>query len=235
MQPRRTLKANKLSDKLYKIELAFPDVKALQEELARQFCERLGCGAIRRGRLMSYLSLEFPLLVEPVGKEGYRLQPLLFPGQSAQHKRYAKAMNGFRKVVRRRFKDFRVQRHNLAELLWHRFHPEFHFELKTFQVRYGKAWIQGPIAIVFYRVEQVRYACFPKLDHRTIMLPNEDVEEVLFQAVQTFFRELHNRKEEAGATDYLSARNETTALFQTGIQITPAQFPLKTAIIIFTP
>ena len=171
---------------------------------------------------MNPVALEFPMLVEPIAKQGYRLQPLLFPGDKAMHKRYARAVDGLRKAVRRRFKDVELERENLPELLWHTFHPQFHFQLKSFQVRCAKRWLQGAIAVAFYQLDQARYACFPKLDHHTIMLSGTDDEEQLFQAVQHFFRALSRDAEPAG---YWSGRNETTAIFQTSIQIQPARFP----------
>lgn len=178
---------------------------------------------------MSYLKLEFPLLVEPVEREGYRLQPLLFPGVSATHKRYAKAVEAFRKTLhRQQFKKFRVERGNMTELLWHTFYPQLRFERKLFELRIGKRWLRGSLALAFYALNDADYACFPKLDHLTVML-NTDTSEretQLFNAVQGFFRALP-KNDSIDPEPYLSTSNETTARFHTHLALQTAKFPFE--------
>ena len=174
--------------------------------------------------------LQLPVLIEPIARVGYQLQPLLFSGVSAQHKRYARAMDELTKAVQREFQGLQLQRKNLAHLLWYSLAPDLKFKRQAVEIRYGKRWLRGHCAVAFYQLGDHQYACCPKLDHLTILLHSNPTaaKQQLRDAIQSFFRQRHQARDSLlDVESYLSSKHESYTLFETHVAVPHARFPFE--------
>lgn len=180
----------------------------------------------------SSVDLEFPVLIEAI-KRQYHIQPLLFPGIQCSHRRYEGALEKFHKAVHKQYKNKELDPDILTEILWYGFNPECRLEFREFEIQFQKQRTQGRFAVVFYSLKTLHYACFPKLHHLTLILPEQRElrEEALFPAVQQFFRQLLRDADKAGEEvhfgSYQSPKNALINRLTLGLTLPVAAFAFE--------
>jgi len=85
---------------------------------------------------MSYVKLEFPILVQNISlndKPNYHLKPLFVPSPIVSDRRFEPAIRKLQDALAMRLKGFELSRLNTESLLWYTFNPELKFTSQKFK------------------------------------------------------------------------------------------------------
>lgn len=179
------------------------------------------------------LALQIPLLVTYRKGEGYRLSTVFLPGLWAAAGRYEKALARLRQAVVHRFRDERIARHNLDDLLWLSFAPPLRFERVPLGFDSGQRWVDGSFATVFFSAGDRQYACLPMLDSLMVDLgpgglTAAERTERLVAALQADFRERRKRLGDLfQASDHFAAVTDELSELELSLPLQHGKFPFE--------
>ena len=128
---------------------------------------------------MSYVKLEFPILVQTIqqnDKPHYLLKPLFVPSPTVMDRRYESAMRRISDEVTQRLKGAEIHRDTIDNVLWYSFNPELQFTTNTFKFTVGRQFFNGPISYGVFKIKDLTFICLPSFQH-FIFIANTDKKE----------------------------------------------------------
>ena len=117
---------------------------------------------------MSYVKLEFPILVQNISindQPHYHLKTLFVPMPIATDRRFDPAVGKLRESLAFRLKGFEINRDNSDQLLWYVFNPEINFSTKRFSFSVGRQFFDGKISIIEFTLRGITFICLPSFNH----------------------------------------------------------------------
>ena len=181
---------------------------------------------------MAQINLNVPTLVQRVEvdqKSSFYLRPLFVRYPVATHRRFELAVNQFQKEIKRTFKGFILSRINMENLLWFMFQPELHYELKHFNFKFGKQFVDGVFNVVRFDLQGHTFICLPSINDYMFIAkqnaPQKALDNQTKEVIQMLFRKL---KEELGkefsVETYYSSEKEFVTPIKVSINITYGGF-----------
>lgn len=117
---------------------------------------------------MSYLKLEYPILVQNIptnDKPNYHLTPLFVPSPVVSDRRFEPATRKLRDALNNRLKGFELNADSSEQLLWYAFNPTVKFMTPTFRFSIGRQYFDGPVGIAIFELKGLTFACLPDFQH----------------------------------------------------------------------
>ncbi|MEM7104137.1 MAG: AAA family ATPase [Bacteroidota bacterium] len=187
---------------------------------------------------MSYITINFPVLVQQVeadGKPAYSLRPLFQSYPSTRHRRFERALNQLQKEIRRYFKGFTVDRDNIDELLWFMFNPRIKFNTFTMSFVAGKNYVSGQFTVVYFVLKDKCFVFLPAFDnHFFIATPDKKGKYAIRKEAETVIQAiLRKEKKEYGEKvdihEKMATKGEFVTNLKFSLKINHAKFPFESS------
>ncbi|MEM6319287.1 MAG: AAA family ATPase [Bacteroidota bacterium] len=117
---------------------------------------------------MSYVRLEFPVLVQKIGDgqtSNYHLKPLLVPSPAVVDRRFEPAVRKLRDALALRLKGYELHRENIDFLLWYAFNPTLKFYTQSIVKTIGWQVFNGKVSVAEFELKGRTFVCLPAFRH----------------------------------------------------------------------
>ncbi len=182
---------------------------------------------------MSYVKLEFPVLVQNVEQNDqahYRLKPLFVPSPIVIHQRFDPAISKLQHMLATVFKGFEIDRANVDTLLWYLFNPSVHFYSKRFQFSIGRQFFDGKISVAEFVLKGITFICLPAFEHfifvaRPVLTDKTSIESQIVDVASKWLKQRRSElQEDLDLTNYYATKGEFITIVAQNIRIKQGKF-----------
>jgi ATP-dependent Clp protease ATP-binding subunit ClpC len=180
---------------------------------------------------MSYLQLEFPVLVN-TRKHGYVVRPLFLAEPQAQDAKFALAVHKLQRQVLRRLDYTSLSRDNMHEMLWYKFYPgDLHFEKMELEFMAGQRPVVGKFCVVWFDMMSERVVCLPDFANFFFIAERAGDGSLplatrVIEAIQHLLREeRHKSGNDVNPEKYMAGDGETITSLSFGIELRRSKLP----------
>lgn len=182
---------------------------------------------------MSYLKLEFPILVQNIQQNeqsNYHLKPLFVPSPIVSDRRFEPAVRKIRDALSARLKGFEISRANADHLLWYSFNPEIQFSTFQYSFSVSRQFFNGKISVATFLLKEMTFVCLPAFDNFIFIARTHAADKTnIKNAVETvLLKYLKNKKaelqEDLDFENYYATKGEFVTTVSQNIKIKQGAF-----------
>jgi len=182
---------------------------------------------------MSYVKLEFPILVQNISlndKPNYHLKPLFVPSPIVSDRRFEPAIRKLQDALAMRLKGFELSRLNTESLLWYTFNPELKFTSQKFSFPIGRQYFEGKITVIEFALKEMTFVCLPAFQHFIFIArtSNNDKTNIKLaierMVVQYLKKQRAELQEDLDFTQYYSTKGEFVTTVTQNLKVKQGTF-----------
>ena len=187
---------------------------------------------------MSYVKLEFPVLVQKIKineTANYHLRPIFLPNSTVTNRRYEAALTTLGTLVGKRLKGMELSRENAEYLLWHIFNPDLNFYSKRYTFKVGKELFDGNIGVVSFELKGLTFICLPSFNHYMFIAktgPNDKtaIDPLVQRAARTILKDLKDQEEELECADFYLQKGAFITTIRKSVRVKPSLFHFERTV-----
>ena len=181
------------------------------------------------------VKINFPILVQNIEVDNikqYYLKPLFMPHPVVTHRRYERAINKLQNEVRYLFKGFTMNRHNMSEVLWYRFHPDVQYNAVPMEFSIGKNYVKGKFGVAHFILNDKCYICLPAFNNYFMMIEADakgkyQIADQAERAITYFLREERKQNGSMNPEQYYAQKDEFISQVEFFLNIQEGKFDFE--------